>query len=191
MTTPTDTAKLADEIEALAKKATPGPWSATPLVPGARTALALTGNIAAHNSAVDLGTIQGGHYTATDNAALIVALVNNHATIIAALRELDAAHAREAKLREPEWFYNADDGEYTYGDVNDTVDDMGYEGVMRVGGAREVWVKWAAVKCVALDPDGEVDETEVHTFDTEAEALRCWPDSLAACRARAALGGAG
>lgn len=112
-------------------------------------------------------------------------------TVAKALRELEAVKAREAKLREPEWFYNWDDGEYVYGDVNDTVDDMGYEGVMRVGGAREVWVKWAAVKCVALDPDGEVDETEVHTFDTEAEALRCWPDSLAACRARAALGGGG
>lgn len=100
---------------------------------------------------------------------------------------LSEMEAEIAKLRTPQWFYNADDGEYTYGDVSDTVDDMGHEGVMLVAGAREVWRKWAAVRCVALDDEGDIDETEVVTFDTEPEALRCWPESFAACRARAAL----
>jgi hypothetical protein len=105
------------------------------------------------------------------------------------LNELERENAR---LKTPEWFYNADDGEYTYGDVNDVAEDMDHEGLMRVGGAREVWKKWAAVRCVALDADGDVDETEIHTFDTEAEALRCWPESFAAARAaRAALAGSG
>lgn len=94
---------------------------------------------------------------------------------------------RIAKLETPEWFYNADDGEYSYGDVADAVDDMGYHGVMLVGGAREVWRRWAAVRCVALDDEGDIDETEVEVFDNELDAMRCWPDSLAACRARAAL----
>jgi hypothetical protein len=98
--------------------------------------------------------------------------------------------AEVAKLSKPEWFYNADDGEYSYGDVDDVVDDMGYEGVMRVAGARQCWRKWVAVRCVALDVAGDIDETEVMTFETEAEALRCWPESLAACRARAALNAA-
>jgi hypothetical protein len=107
----------------------------------------------------------------------------------AAAARLGELERENARLKTPEWFYNADDGEYTYGDVSDVADDMGHEGVMRVGGAREVWKKWAAVRCVALDADGDVDETEIHTFDTEAEALRCWPESFAA--ARAALAGSG
>lgn len=100
MTTPTDTAKLADEIEGLAKDATPGRWGATPAVPGAQRHFYLVGNRDANNCEVDIGSIQGGYYSCAANAALIVALVNNAPTIIAALRELDAAHAREAKLRE-------------------------------------------------------------------------------------------
>lgn len=114
----------------------------------------------------------------------LASLMSEAATALAAVvEERDALAAEVAKLRTPEWFYNADDGEYTYGDVSDTVDDMGHDGVMRVGGAREVWKKWVAVRCVALDADGDVDETEVMTFDSEDEALRCWPESLAIARA--------
>jgi len=117
------------------------------------------------------------------------AAIRRVATAREAAKHIDELERENARLKTPEWFYNADDGEYTYGDVNDVAEDMDREGVMRVGGAREVWKKWAAVRCVALDADGDVDETEIHTFDTEAEALRCWPESFAA--ARAALAGSG
>lgn len=125
----------------------------------------------------------------TDAEVLTLMLAEARARVDALVAERDALAAEVAKLRTPEWFYNADDGEYTYGDVSDTVENMGHDGVMRVGGAREVWKKWVAVRCVALDVAGDVDETEVMTFDSEDEALRCWPESLA--RARAALAQSG
>jgi hypothetical protein len=115
----------------------------------------------------------------TEDRALRSSL-DDMAKVVGSQRQtISELRAEIAKLRTPEWFYNAEDGEYTYGDVNDVVDDMGHEGVMRVGGAREVWKKWAAVRCVSVDDEGEVEDTEVETFDTEAEALRCWPESFA------------
>lgn len=117
------------------------------------------------------------NYELRDNAKLAAA-------------RIEALEAEVARLSKPEWFYNADDGEYTYGDISDTVDDMGHEGVMRVAGARECWKKWVAIKCVALDPDGDVDEVVAEAFDNEADALKCWPESFeAARRAASALEG--
>ena len=90
MTTPTDTAKLADDIEALGKLAN-------------RLGLETDPSQYVKDSNIrDLicGGVTIAEFVHKDTAALIVALVNNHATIIAALRELDAVKAREAKLRE-------------------------------------------------------------------------------------------
>lgn len=153
---------------------------------GINSALELlnTLNAGATEAADAITTLRAENAAATD-------LVNEYSMAIIRMQgerdtlrdENERLRSEISQLRQPEWFYNADDGEYTYGDVSDTVDDMSHEGVMRVGGAREVWKKWVAVKCVALDVAGDVDETEVLTFDTEAEALRCWPESHAACLA--------
>lgn len=91
------------------------------------------------------------------------------------------------RLSKPEWFYSADDPEYSGGDVQDVVDDMDREGVMQVAGAREVWKKWVAIRCVTVDENGDIDDTEAATFDTPEEAEKCWPESFAACRAAKAL----
>lgn len=87
---------------------------------------------------------------------------------------------RVEKLSQPEWFYSAEDPERSGGDVQDVVDDMDHEGVMEVAGAREVWKKWVAIRCLTVDDEGDVDDTEAATFDTVEEAERCWPESLAA-----------
>jgi hypothetical protein len=133
--------------------------------------------------------VSGLRYFMDARTSLLAELEGEKRQLRAAVARLDELERENARLKTPEWFYNADDGECTYGDVNDVAEGMDHEGVMRVCGAREVWKKWAAVRCVALDADGDVDETEIHTFDTESEALRCWPESLAA--ARAALAGNG
>ena len=106
--------------------------------------------------------------------------------------QLAEAHARIAELEaevkrvsEPQWFYDADDSEYAYSDIADIADNMDQVGVMRVGGAREVWV---AFRVLTVDDDGNADETEVAEFATEPEAAASWETSLAAARqtARAA-----
>jgi len=111
MTTPTDTAKLADEIEALAKEATPGPWG-----------LRVGGNYAddvwvasdaerpweSHmalklwSRTMGRGDYEIGspeHKAAIANAAMIVALVNNAPAIVSALRERDALKEEVERLR--------------------------------------------------------------------------------------------
>ncbi len=107
------------------------------------------------------------------------------ATLRAAALKLRECRDEIKRLSKPEWFYCTDDPEYSYGDINDTVDDMGREGVMRVAGAREVWRSWVAIRCVTVDENGDSDDTEAATFDTPEEAERCWPESFAACRAAA------
>lgn len=105
---------------------------------------------------------------------------------VEAADRIEALQAEVARLRKPEWFYSVEDPEYrSGGDVQDVVDDMDYEGVMEVAGAREVWKKWVAVRCVTVDDEGDIDETEAATFDTVEEAERCWPESLAKARALA------
>lgn len=100
-----------------------------------------------------------------------------------------ALRTEVARLSKPEWFYSAEDPEYSGGDVQDVVDDMDREGVMQVAGAREVWKKWVAIRCLTVDENGDSDDTEAATFDTPEEAEKCWPESFAACRAAKALEG--
>jgi len=54
-------------------KHTPGPWSFGPAVPGAKQCFYISGNHAAHNREVDIGTVQGGYYSCEANARLIAA----------------------------------------------------------------------------------------------------------------------
>ena len=95
--------------------------------------------------------------------------------------------AKIAEMSKPEWFYDMLDGETGAADVESIINDMDMNGVMRVCGARQVWRKWVAHKCLTVDSDGEPDEVSYETFETPEEAERCWPESLAACRAAAAL----
>lgn len=98
------TTQLADEIEALAKEATPGPWWTTRVEMGGYDCMTdsldiLSNGLAGtHVLTRDLGN--GKHNKLFEaNAALIVALVNNRAAIVAALRERDALKAEVERLR--------------------------------------------------------------------------------------------
>lgn len=113
-------------------------------------------------------------------------LMRAAASLIRAQAErIEKLEAENAKLKQPEWFYSAEDPEYSGGDVQDVVDDMDRNGVMQVAGAREVWKKWVAIRCLTVDENGDSDDTEAATFDTPEEAERCWPESFAACRSTA------
>jgi hypothetical protein len=102
---------------------------------------------------------------------------------------LDELERENARLRQPEWFYHALDGETGAADIESIIDDMDMNGVMQVCGARQVWRKWVARKCLTVDSGGEPDEVSYETFETPEEAERCWPESLS--KARAALAGSG
>lgn len=171
-----------EKLEALAAKATPGPWH----ISGTRGRLNLRGHII---SVVPSEDGDGGHVcdtlgTSDADAALIIALVNDALPLIRKLQaENDALKAEVARLSKPEWFYNVEDPEYSGGDVQDVVNDMDREGVMHVAGAREVWRKWVAIRCVKLDYAGDIDDVEAAEFDTVEEAEACWSSSLAQARA--------
>lgn len=104
MTTPTDTAKLADEIEALAKDATPTPWFQWPTKDGGRVCASFPVEGEEPLSIADFDMDQRLDYDTTScaNAALVSRLSQSLPTIIAALRELDAVKAREATDEEIE-----------------------------------------------------------------------------------------
>lgn len=83
-----------EELDALVKAATPGPWSSAPAVPGAKRCFYIAGNNDAHNRQVDIGTVEGGYYSCEANAALIVWLVNNAPAMLRAQAE-EIARLRE------------------------------------------------------------------------------------------------
>ena len=86
---------LAQQIKALAEKATEGPWGFTPMVPLATNYFYLVGNRDGNNAEVDLGSIGPSLAPSTEaNAALIVLLRNNVDQILTALSE--AERMREA-----------------------------------------------------------------------------------------------
>jgi hypothetical protein len=112
-----------------------------------------------------------------------VASTELSARATARLAELEADVKR---LSTPEWFYDADDPEYSYSDLADVADNMDSDGVMRMAGAREVCKLWVAMRVLTVDEDGNADDTEVAEFATEPEAAASWETSLAAAREAAA-----
>lgn len=94
------TPTLADEIEALAKEATQQPWEWKKHSPKEREYFAGDWRLAPGILLVEEnGGTPGGDSIDRANAALIVALVNNRAAIVAALREVSALKEEVERLR--------------------------------------------------------------------------------------------
>lgn len=107
---------------------------------------------------------------------------------LGAIARAEAAEAELARLlaeqtaeSRPGWYYDADDSESVSADWADLLDvaPYGFESVVDVRGAREVFQGFAAFRCLSLDEDGCADEAEKVMFASEGEARACWPDSLA------------
>jgi hypothetical protein len=178
---------LANQLRALAEKATPRPWQQ-------RDDQTTEGWITIIGN-VDGEYVDGQAHCTYDvvsrcedefgerlpnvgsNAALIVALRNNLPTILAALAEADRLREALSKATQPSWFYHPDYTEYCvdspYEVVDDYYDPEPGKHVFVVECARPLPPIWCAVHCLTnAERDAmETDERFIMTeHATESEA---------------------
>ncbi|MFN3646269.1 MAG: hypothetical protein ACK4S2_07105 [Gemmobacter sp.] len=110
-------------------------------------------------------------------------------------RHIDHSTAREAatlirRLMQPDLFWD-DDGETGYGAPVEAWDsiDPDPDGVLQLRCAVNLPDIWVAQAVLTVDEAGDPDETELRQFQTKADALSCWPSTLAAAREAASRKG--
>jgi len=85
--------------------------------------------------------------------------------------------------------WNAEDPEQPLECWSDPINENwdGPEAVHQLLAAVSLPNIFVATRVLTVDEDGDVDETEAAWFHTEDEALRCFPESLAAARDKAGI----
>lgn len=104
-------------------------------------------------------------------------------------KEIEALRSALEQARKPDMFWSYDDPEQAWDGFEEAIREAGYGNeVVRLMTGKTLGDAWVANRVLTVDDEGDPDETEEVLFDNEAEALRCYPESLEA--ARTALKGA-